>query len=203
MFYSVALNPVKRIDPLGKALTKGPVAGILAIIIIGSVAGYVFYTNYVPGTLTLTITDPALAPPGSAQQYDPSITNIYVAVSGFQVHIAGQGNASGWNSMPVSTQTVDMITVLSGSKVLGTMKFSAGKYDSFKFNVTGVTVSFASGTSANYTVPSGILKVPVPNGGFQITATSSVTVLLTLSFNSNEILAMNGHITPVAKAAVV
>jgi hypothetical protein len=203
VFYSVALNLVKRIDPLGKALSKGPVAVILAIIIIGSIAGYVFYTSYLPGTLTLTITDPPQAPPGNSQQYDPSIANIYVTVSGFQVHVAGQGNASGWNPMPISTQTVDMITVLSGSKVLGTMKFSAGKYDSFRFNVTSVTVNFVSGTTASYTVPSGILKVPIPNGGFQITATSSVTVLLTLSFNNNEIMAMNGHLTPVAKATVV
>jgi hypothetical protein len=202
VFYSVALNPVKRIDPLGKALSKGPIAVILAIIIIGSIAGYVFYTSYVPGTLTLTITDPPQAPPGNSQQYDPSITHIYVNVSGFQVHIAGQGNASGWNPMPVSTQTVDMITVLTGSKVLGTMKFSAGKYDSFRFNVTGVTVDFVNGV-ASYNVPSGTLKVPVTNGGFQITATGSVTVLLTLSFNNREILAMNGHLTPVAKAAVV
>ena len=188
---------------VGEALPKGPVAVILAIIIIGSIAGYFFYTNLVPGTLTMTITDPPQAPPGNSQQYDPSIAHIYVAVSGFQVHIAGQSDASGWNSMPVSTQTVDMLTVLAGSKVLATMKFSAGKYDAFRFNVTDVTVDFVSGTRASYTVPSGSLKVPVPNGGFQVTATSSITVQLTLSFNSKEILAMNGYLTPVAKAAVV
>jgi hypothetical protein len=203
VYYSVALNPVKRIDPLGKALSKGPVAVILAIIIIGSIAGYVFYTSYVPGTLTLTITDPPQAPPGNSQRYDPSITHIYVNVSGFQVHIAGQGDASGWNSIAISTQTIDMISVLNVSKVIGTMKFSAGKYDSFRFNVTGVTVDFVNALVASYTVPSGTLKVPVTNGGFQITATGSVTVLLTLSFNNSEILAMNGHLTPVAKAAVV
>ncbi len=184
-------------------MSKGPVAVILALIVIGSVAGYFFYTDYVPGTLTLTITAPAQAPPGNSQQYDPSIAQINVAVSGFMVHLAGQGNASGWNSMPISAQTVDMITVLSGSKVLGTMKFSAGKYDSLRLNVTSVTVKFVSGAVASYTVPGGTLKVPIPNGGFQITATSSVTVLLTLSFNNKEILAMNGHLAPVAKATVV
>ena len=185
------------------ALSKGPVAVILAIIIIGAIAGYIFYTSYVPGTLTLTITDPAQAPPGNSQQYDPSITHIYVAVSGFQVHIAGQGDASGWSTMPISTQTIDMMTVLNVSKVLGTMKFSAGKYDSFRFNVTGVTVDFVSTASPSYIIPSGSLKVPVTNGGFQITATSSVTVLLTLSFNNQEILAMKPQLTPVAKAALV
>jgi len=183
-------------------LSKGPVAVILAIIIIGSIAGYFFYTNYVPGTLTLTITDPPQAPLGNSQQYDPSITQIYVAVSEFQAHVAGQGDASGWNAMPISTQTIDMMKVLNVSKVLGTMKFSAGKYDAFRFNVTGVTVDFVSTMSASYTVPGGSLKVPVTNGGFQITATSSVTVLLTLSINNGEILSMNGHLTPVATAKV-
>jgi hypothetical protein len=96
-----------------------------------------------------------------------------------------------------------MMKILNVSKILGTMKFSAGKYDSFRFNVTGVKVDFVSAASASYTVPSGSLKVPVPNGGFQITATSSVTVLLTLSFNNSEILRMNGHLTPVATAKVV
>ena len=124
-------------------------------------------------------------------------------VSGFQVHVAGQGDSSGWNPIATSAQTIDMIRVLNVSKVLGTMKFSAGKYDSFRFNVTGVMVDFVSVASAIYTVPSGTLKVPVPNGGFQITATGSVTVLLTLSFNNNEILAMSGYLTPVAKAVVV
>ena len=105
--------------------------------------------------------------------------------------------------MPISAQTIDMMNVLNVSKVLGTMKFSAGKYDILRFNVTAVTVDFVSTASASYIVPSGSLKVPVTNGGFQITATSSVTVSLTLSFNNQEILAMNSHLTPVAKAAVV
>ena len=183
-------------------MSKGPVAVVLAMIIIGAIAGYIFYTSYVPGTLTLTITDPAQAPPGSSQQYDPTITDIYVNMSGFQAHVAGQGDNSGWTPMAISTQRIDMMTVLNVSKILGTMKFSAGKYDSFRFNVTGVKVNFVNGTTASYTVPSGALKVPIPNGGFQITATSSVTVQLTLSFNSGEILAMSGHLTPVAKATV-
>ena len=50
--------------------------------------------------------------------------------------------AVGWNPMQVSTQTVDMITLLSGSKVLGTMKFSAGKYDLVKPCLVRVGVNF-------------------------------------------------------------
>lgn len=183
-------------------MSKGPIAVILAILIIGAIAGYVFYTSYVPGTLTLTITDPAQAPPGNSQQYSPTIMHIYVNVTGFQIHVAGQGNASGWIPIAISTQTIDMMQMLNVSRVLGTMKFSVGKYDTLRFNVTGVKVDFVSTSSATYTVPSGTLKIAIPNGGFQIVATSTVTVLLTLSFNNSEILAMNGHLTPVAKATV-
>src|SRR5207253_9305054 len=67
---------------------------------------------------------------------------------------------------------------------------------------TSVTVSFLGKPSVMYNVPSGTLKVPVINGGFQITAASSVTVQLTLSFNNSEILAMNGNLAPVATAKV-
>jgi len=203
VFNSVALNPVRWVELLGKPLSKGPIAVILAIIIIGSIAGYLFYTNYVQGTMTLTITDPAQAQPGNSRQYDPSITHINVAFSQFQAHLAGQGDSSGWQTVKVSPQTIDMVKVLSLSQVVGKVPLPAGKYDSLRFNVTSVTVSFSGGTTASYTVPSGSLKVPVTNGGFQITATSSVTVQLTLSFNNNEILVMNGHLTPVATAKVV
>ena len=203
MFNSVALNPVRQIDLLGKPLSKGPIAVILAIIIIGSIAGYLFYTNYVQGTMTLTITDPAQAPPGNSQQYDPSITHINAAFSQFQAHLAGQGDSSGWQTVKISPQTIDMVKVLSLSEVLGKVPLPAGKYDILRFNVKAVNVTFSGGTSASYTVPSGSLKVPVTDGGFQITATSSVTVQLALSFSSNEILVMNGHLTPVATAKVV
>ncbi len=184
-------------------MSKGPIAVILAIIIIGSIAGYLFYTDYVQGTMTLTITDPAQTQYGSSQQYDPSITHINVAFSQFQVHVAGQADSSGWQTIKVSPQTIDMMSVLSLSQVVGKVPLPAGKYDILRFNVTAVKVTFSGGTSASYTVPSASLKVPVTNGGFQITATSSVTVQLTLSFSSNEILLMNGHLTPVATAKVV
>ena len=183
-------------------MSKGPVAVILAIIIIGSIAGYLFYTNYVQGTMTLTITDPAQAQYGNSQQYDSSIKHINVTFSQFAVHVDGQGNSSGWLTIKISSTTIDMMSVLSVSKDLGKVPLPAGKYDSLRFNVTSVTVSFLGKPSVPYSVPSGSLKVPVINGGFRITATSSVMVQLTLSFNNNEILAMNGFLTPVATAKV-
>ena len=128
-------------------MSKGPVAVILAIIIIGSVAGYLFYTNYVQGTLTLTLTYPAQALYGNSQQYDPSITHINVTFSQFAVHIAGQGDSSGWLVIKISPTMIDMMSVLSVSKDLGKAPLPAGKYDSLRFNVTSVTVSFLGKSS--------------------------------------------------------
>jgi hypothetical protein len=149
-------------------LSRGPIAVVLPIIIIGSVAGYLFYTNYVQGTLTLTITDPTQAQSGNSQQYDPSITHINVTFSQFEVHVAGQGDSSGWKPIAISQQTIDMMNVLSVSKVVGKTPLPAGKYDSLRFNVTAVTVSFSGKPSVMYTVPSGSLKVPVVNGASRL-----------------------------------
>ena len=95
-----------------------------------------------------------------------------------------------------------MMSILSVSKDLGKVPLPAGKYDSLRFNVTSVSVNFLGKPSVIYSVPSGSLKVPITNGGFQISATSSVMVQLTLSFNNSEIIAMNGFLTPVATAKV-
>src|SRR5260370_8683179 len=132
---------------LEPALSKGPVAVILAIIIIGSVAGYLFYTNYVQGTMTLTLTDPAQAQYGNSQQYDPSITHINVTFSQFAVHIAVQGDSTGWLVIHISQTMINMMSVLSVSKDLGKVPLPAGKYDSLRFNVTSVTVSFLGKSS--------------------------------------------------------
>src|SRR5207244_10507435 len=141
-------------------MSKGPIAVILAIIIIGSIAGYLFYTDYVQGTMTLTITDPAQAQSGNSQQYDPSITHINVTFSQFRAHLAGQGDSSGWQPIKISQQTIDMMSVLSVSKIVGKVPLPAGKYDSLRFNVTSVTVSFRGKSSEMCSVPSGNLKYP-------------------------------------------
>jgi len=103
----------------------------------------------------------------------------------------------------VARQNIDLMTVLSTSKILGSVKLSTGEYDSLRFNITNITVNFSTGASATYNIPSGSLKVTIMNGGFQITPTSSVAVQVTLSFKNNEILAMNGHLAPVATGKVV
>ncbi len=57
--------------------------------------------------------------------------------------------------------------------------------------------------NVTYSIPSDSLKVSITGGAFQSSPGTTVNLRLTLSFNSNEILAMNGQLTPHATAQVV
>lgn len=183
-------------------MAKSTVAVILAILVIGSLAGYFFYNNYVQGTVVLSVTDPPQAPGGNAHPYDPTILHIYLTFTQVDVHMVGQGDQSGWTRMAPS-QRIDLVSVLNVSRTIGTAKLSTGKYDSLRFNATTAQVVFSTVGTVNYSLPSGVLKVPITGGGFQITPGTTVNLQLALSFNNSEILAMNGHLTPVASAQVV
>ena len=185
-------------------MAKSVAAGILVILMIGAVSGYLFYTRYVQGTVTLSITDPPQASSGNGHRYDPSIIHIYLTFSTVQIHQGGLGNPGNntWTSIVSSPKTVDMISVLTATRILGTTRLSTGTYDQLRFPIAIATVTFSSNGNVTYTVPSDSLKVSITGGGFESSPGSNVNLLLTISFDSNEILAMNGHLTPHASAQV-
>jgi hypothetical protein len=186
-------------------MAKSTATIIIVILIIGVVSGYFFYTRYVQGTVVLSITDPPNAPPGSGQQYDPSILHIYLTFVSIDVHQGGFGNSSnsGWYPIASSQMTVDMISVLSVAKTLGSARLTTGSYDQLRFPVSAAVVTFSNLGNVTYSIPSDSLKVSITGGGFQSSPGTTVNLRLTLSFNSNEILAMNGHLTPHATAQIV
>jgi uncharacterized protein DUF4382 len=185
-------------------MAKGIAAVILVILIIGAVAGYLFYTRYVQGTVTLSITDPPQATPGNSQQYDPRIVHIYLTFTTVQIHQGGLGNPSNntWTTIVGSPKTIDMISVLTSTKVLGTSRLSTGMYDQLRFPVASATVTFSNIGNVTYTVPSDSFKVSITGGGFESSPGSNVSLLLTISFDNTEMLAMNGQLTPHATAQV-
>ena len=193
-----------RLD-LEKAMAKGTAAVILVILIIGAVSGYFFYTRYVQGTVVLSITDPPQVQPANGRQYDPSILHIYLTFAAIEIHQGGFGNSSnsGWYTMIGSQKTVDLISVLTTAKTLGSTRLSTGTYDQLRFPVSAAVVTFSNLGNVTYSIPSDSLKVSITGGGFQSSPGTTVNLRLTLSFNSNEILAMNGHLTPHATAQIV
>jgi hypothetical protein len=186
-------------------MAKGTAAVILVILIIGAVSGYFFYTRYVQGTVVLSITDPPQAQPANGQQYDPSIIHIYLMFATIEIHQGGFGNSSssGWYAIVGSQKTVDMISILTTTKTLGSARLSTGTYDQLRFPVSAAVVTFSNLGNVTYSIPSDSLKVSITGGGFQSSPGTTANLRLTLSFNSNEILAMNGHLTPHATAQIV
>jgi len=186
-------------------MAKSTAAVILVILIIGAVSGYFFYTRYVQGTVVLSITDPPQVQPANGQQYDPSILHIYLTFATMEIHQGGYGNSStsGWYAIVGSQKTVDMISILTTTKTLGSARLSTGTYDQLRFPVSAAVVTFSNLGNVTYSIPSDSLKVSITGGGFQSSPGTTVNLRLTLSFNSNEILAMNGHLTPHATAQIV
>src|SRR5260370_29625989 len=107
-------------------MAKGTAAVILMILMIGAVSGYLFYTRYVQGTVVLSTTDPPQVQPAIGQQYDPSILHIYLTFATIEIHQGGFGNSSnnGWYAIVVCQKTVDIISILTTTKTLGTTRLS-------------------------------------------------------------------------------
>jgi uncharacterized protein DUF4382 len=190
---------------LEKAMAKGTAAVIIVILIIGAVSGYFFYTKYVQGTVILSITNPPQAQPASGQQYDPSILDIYLTFTRIEIRqggLANPGNSS-WYVVVGSQKTLDILSVLTVAKTLGSARLATGTYDQLRFPVLAAVVTFSNLGNVTYSIPSDSLKVSITGGGFQSSPGTTVNLRLTLSFDNSEILAMNGQLTPHATAQIV
>ena len=185
-------------------MAKGKIAAILVILIVGGTAGYFFYRDYAQGSVTLSISDPPANPNGNSPHYNSSILHIYVTFVGIEIHQAGIGstNYTRWYSIVGLPTTIDMFSVLSTSKTLGTTDLATGTYDQLRFPVSTAIVTFSTIGNVTYTIPSSSLKVSITGGGFESSPGTRTQLLLTLSFSNAEILAMNGQLTPHATATV-
>src|SRR3989449_4175300 len=186
-------------------MAKGKAAIILMILIFGEFSVFFFYKRYVQGRFVLSISDPPLAQLGSGRQYDPSILHIYLTFARMEIHQGGLGNPSNssWYTIVGSQKTVDMISVLTVPETLGSARLATGTYDELRFPVSAAVVTFSNIGNVTYTIPSGSLKVSVTGGGFQSSPGATVNLRLALSFDDNEIIAMNGRLTPHATAQIV
>ena len=186
-------------------MAKGKIAVVLIIMMIGAVAGYLFYHDYAQGTVTLQITDPPSGGSGNNQHYNSSILHIYIKFSEIDLHLGGFGsqNSTGWYPIVGTSTTVDMISVLSTSRTLASQNLATGTYDQVRFPVSSAIVNFSKIGNVSYSIPSNSFKVSITGGGFQSSPGTRVNLLLTIAFDDKEIMAMNGNLTPHATAQVL
>jgi uncharacterized protein DUF4382 len=186
-------------------LAKGRIAAVLAILIVGGMAGYFFYHDYAQGTVTLSISDPPQLQNANSPHYNSSILHIYVTFTEIDIHQAGFGttNSTGWYAVVKSSTTVDMISVLNTPRVLASTNLATGLYDQLRFPVSKAIVTFSTIGNVSYTIPSSSLKVSITGGGLQSSPGIRVNLQLTISFSDTEILAMTGYLTPHATAQIV
>ncbi len=175
-------------------MNKKILALVLVVIAAGAAVGFLFYG---PSNVSLSIKDP---PP---QAYDGSITSIVVSFDKVELHAANAGNDSGWHTV-VTSASVNLLTVLSVSKVLGSAMIPAGRYNEIRFFASNASITIA-GVTVTYTIASGGtsgLKVPI-SGGFQVVGGQSLTVQLDFAFKNSEILAGGSlMLNPVVEATV-
>ncbi len=180
---------------------KGVAVGVLVLLLVGGIAGYYAYTNYLLGKVVLSITDPPGTP--TTHSYSSNISHIYLTYTSVEIHTAGVDNTSnvGWHRI-VGAQTIDLLTVLNVQQTLGSTQLSLGKYDLIRMftNTTTVTIN---GTNYSYNIPSGKIQIIITGGGFQITVGQTVKVLLTISFNDSEIMTHGPNLSPVVRADVL
>ncbi len=169
---------------------------VLVLVAIGGVVGYLFYA---PATLKLSVMDP---PP---EPYAQSIQAIYITFTKVEIHVANAGNTSGWHTINEGS-TVNLLSVLNVSKLLGSSNLPSGKYTEIRFFASEAIVKI-NGSNVTYTIPSGTqtgIKVQIANGGFRVYGGQTVNLQLDIAFKNSEILNNpTKTLVPVASARVV
>lgn len=147
------------------------------------------------GVLQVSMLDPPHVP--------AEVVGVYINYSSIQVHVANAGNESGWHNVTASG-TINLMTIVNNSKVLGSASMPAGTYNIVRFNITSalVTVKSSTGGLSNQTVsvPSGKVQAVI-TGGASVQANGFTKLLIDISPRVN---GANGSymLVPSANASV-
>ncbi len=142
------------------------------------------------GTLEVIVKD---APPAG-------VTKVLVTTKNIQVHRAGAGDDSGWETVIGDERTFDLVAVSQVAQILGAGTLPVGSYTQVRMDVPKVRVT-ANGVDFDATVPSEKLKLV---GNFNVNA--NATTSLTLDFIGDQSLVLTGQgkalFKPVVKLEV-
>lgn len=131
--------------------------GQITLIAIATVIVIIVATA---GTLVIS------APSGAVSIYvkDAPVDwkHVNVTFSEVRIHQASAGNESGWQTLSIKNETIDIASLTDISELLATANVSTGKYTQIRIVVANATGVMADGTSVVFKVPSGELKTTHP-----------------------------------------
>ena len=159
--------------------TKIALALAVALVVVAGGAGIymVMSDSEETGTLSIYVKD-----------LPDDWIHVNVTFSEVKIHKADAGNESGWYSLSIKNQTIDLAVLTNVSELLASGNVSEGKYTQIRLVVTAVTGTMEDGTVVNFTVPSGELKTTHP---FNVTADH--TEKLTLDFDLSHCIVHNAQ----------
>lgn len=140
---------------------------ITLVVVVGGAGAYLMWPEPETGTVSIYVKD-----------LPDEWTHVNVTFSEVRIHQADAGNDSGWHTLDLEQQTVDLAVLTNMSELLASGNVSVGKYTQIRIVVVAVTGTMEDGTIVNFTVPSGELKTTHP---FNVTAGHTET--LTLDFD--------------------
>lgn len=148
---------------------------IALAVVVGGVGTYLLWPEPETGTVSIYVKD---LPDGW--------THVNVTFSEVRIHQADAGNDSGWHTLDIRNQTIDLAVLTNVSELLASGNVSAGKYTQIRLVVIAVKGTMEDGTIVNFTVPSGELKTTHP---FNVSADHTET--LTLDFDLSKSIVYN------------
>ena len=150
---------------------------VAAVVIVGGVGLYLVLSKSPAGTVSIYVKD-----------LPDEWSHINVTFSDVRIHKADAGNESGWKTLSIHNQTIDLASLTNVSQLLASGDVSEGKYTQIRLVVVTVVGTMADGTVVNFTVPSGELKTTHP---FNVTSGHNET--LTLDFDLSHSIVHNAN----------
>ncbi len=197
---------------------KRAIIAIGLMLVISTGIGAYFLSSHVSsnapvGTVRLLAAASSLDQAATRPSSRPTVQDVVVTFSRIEIHAADAGSDSGWHPITVGSMTIHLIQPLSVSTLLGSASLPTGKYDQIRLfaQPPRVVIKNPNGVLENvvFNIPSAKtgIKVPIEAGGFMLTAGTTTNVVLSLSFNSHDILAqlhrsVFHNIVPVMQAKV-
>jgi len=144
---------------------------VIALVVVVGGAGIYLMSTASAGTATVSI---------YVKDLPADWTHVNVTFSEVKIHAANAGNKSGWHTLELQTQTLDLASLTNMSELLASGNVSAGKYTQIRIVVESVTGTLSNGTVVDFIVPSGELKTTHP---FNVTEGNTQTLTLDIDLS--------------------